>query len=590
MFPTHSSFRLLMPGKCLVFPLIHFVIGIRLVKFQLSELHPTTVSTINKTFVLLLLALKILYKKERSLTVVYHPHTKKTTSSDNVISSDSISLPSTWFQMLVPVLIGSEKDFVPFWNNQSKGISQRLWLPTEIDFVGSPSNSLSLSLPKQTLNSLSWTMKHTNPTPKSYPTIYSPSSMSIPVEKWGKGGIRTRTRKIRLYPTKNQKQIMKRWLGTTRYVYNQGLNYINDNPKNKRISFQSLRNQFVTSKPSIKLKGTKDEDVEGPIWNPSQNTTIKAWELETPKDIRAGALKDLTEARKRCFEKMASKQIKFFKLKFRCKKQDNSIVIPKRTISFQTNKKTTHVSIYSTYMSPIKCSKDRFLKSNHNYIATHDCRLKLIRSQWFLHIPVDCKRDKHRPPNTVCSLDPGLRKFQTIYSQEEVTCIGINKEYVEKIQSKQDRIQSLRDKKQITRHSYDQKRKRYQTNYSNQVDDMHYKLISELTRKYKTILLPRFESQKVMKKMKGHKNRRLLLGLQHYTFRKRFQDKTQTMKYSQVYFCTEEYTSKTCGNCGVLKYNLGISEIYKCGECQMRLDRDINGARNILIKVLTENK
>ena len=46
----------------------------------------------------------------------------------------------------------------------------------------------------------------------------------------------------------------------------------------------------------------------------------------------------------------------------------------------------------------------------------------------------------------------------------------------------------------------------------------------------------------------------------------------------------ESYTSKTCGNCGLLDNNLGANKIYHCRDCGRIVDRDVNGARNIMIK------
>ena len=51
--------------------------------------------------------------------------------------------------------------------------------------------------------------------------------------------------------------------------------------------------------------------------------------------------------------------------------------------------------------------------------------------------------------------------------------------------------------------------------------------------------------------------------------------------------CTEEYTSKTCGQCGTIK-NIGNKDIYCCNKCNLIIDRDVNGARNIAIKRLKE--
>jgi len=54
-------------------------------------------------------------------------------------------------------------------------------------------------------------------------------------------------------------------------------------------------------------------------------------------------------------------------------------------------------------------------------------------------------------------------------------------------------------------------------------------------------------------------------------------------KDTKLYIVSEAYTSKTCTRCGVLN-NIGSNEIYHCKECDLVIDRDINGARNILLK------
>ena len=43
-----------------------------------------------------------------------------------------------------------------------------------------------------------------------------------------------------------------------------------------------------------------------------------------------------------------------------------------------------------------------------------------------------------------------------------------------------------------------------------------------------------------------------------------------------------------CTNCGNIKHDLGSSKTYNCQNCGITIDRDIGGARSILLKVLTE--
>ena len=58
-----------------------------------------------------------------------------------------------------------------------------------------------------------------------------------------------------------------------------------------------------------------------------------------------------------------------------------------------------------------------------------------------------------------------------------------------------------------------------------------------------------------------------------------------------LFLVDESYTSATCGICGKLKRRgeLGSNKTYRCNGvsgCGIVIDRDVNGARNILIKNL----
>jgi transposase len=53
--------------------------------------------------------------------------------------------------------------------------------------------------------------------------------------------------------------------------------------------------------------------------------------------------------------------------------------------------------------------------------------------------------------------------------------------------------------------------------------------------------------------------------------------------------CTEEYTSLTCTYCGYRSKHYNERE-KECLKCKKKIDRDINGARNILIKTLYEKE
>ena len=95
-----------------------------------------------------------------------------------------------------------------------------------------------------------------------------------------------------------------------------------------------------------------------------------------------------------------------------------------------------------------------------------------------------------------------------------------------------------------------------------------------------------FKVQSILKNKKLSKiSKRMLSSLEHHKFRTRLEYQAKK-RGNKVYFVDESYTSKTCCSCGDLNYNLGASKVFKCENknCQIEIDRDINGARNILNK------
>ena len=64
----------------------------------------------------------------------------------------------------------------------------------------------------------------------------------------------------------------------------------------------------------------------------------------------------------------------------------------------------------------------------------------------------------------------------------------------------------------------------------------------------------------------------------------------QLWQTTMVVIYTEEYTSKTCGSCGYIHKKLGGSKVFSCPQCKTKLDRDINSARNILLRYLTKKE
>ena len=116
------------------------------------------------------------------------------------------------------------------------------------------------------------------------------------------------------------------------------------------------------------------------------------------------------------------------------------------------------------------------------------------------------------------------------------------------------------------------------------VTDQHKKLAKYLCSTYNCILIPKlnFHDFKNMNK----KTKSKMMSLRHCEFVDLLISKSREYN-CKVMVVTEEWTSKTCTCCGTPKYDLGSDKTYNCGTCKNILDRDVNGARNILLKYLT---
>jgi len=407
-----------------------------------------------------------------------------------------------------------------------------------------------------------------------------------------------RTRKIRLYLNQDQKRIFKQWMGTARYTYNQALSYIN---------YKKIYPNFIKVRNAIVPKDKIDDD--------------KQWIINTPKNIRAEAVKDLCNA-------MITniKSGKKFKMRFRSKKDNlQSITIGKEDLKealilYPTILKENKQLIVKEDINYVEFKRKRTItkeinkqnkgsKSNNKktkntkkkikkiitYIYKNqlECDCKIILSKtgkWYLCITESKNIITDNQSGKIASLDPGIRTFQTLYSPNGI-CESIGENVCQRIVTyglKIDRLISkctgLNCKK---RYRLKKAINRKRETLRNLVDDLHWKTIKHLFNNYDTIIIPDTKVQGMINKNNrkiGNKSVRSILSLRHYEFRQRLITKAEEYKNKHVIICDEKYTSKTCTNCGNINWKLGGNKIYECNLCKIKIDRDINGARNILFK------
>ena len=122
------------------------------------------------------------------------------------------------------------------------------------------------------------------------------------------------------------------------------------------------------------------------------------------------------------------------------------------------------------------------------------------------------------------------------------------------------------------------------------IDEIHRKFATFLCRMVKCILLPKFDTPNMVKRGQRNirsKTARSMLNWAHCRFRETLKAKVTLYSRCVLYICEEPYTSKTCGSCGHIHQKLGSNKAFVCPKCAYKADRDINAARNILLRFLT---
>jgi IS605 OrfB family transposase len=243
-----------------------------------------------------------------------------------------------------------------------------------------------------------------------------------------------------------------------------------------------------------------------------------------------------------------------------------------------------------------------------------DFECKLVRDdlgRFWIHAPVFREERPVPKQRTFCGIDPGVRTFLTVYDPNgrmEKLGVGSATQYFEKLYKldKKLRIKSHYNKKKRNatkkerekginppRIGSHQKRRRLdreiialRLKLKNMTADLHWKCADLLTKRYDSIAIGKFDTQRMSvkdgRKLKT-KTVRNMSTLSHFTFRQRLAHKA-SLRGSTVYVVSESYTSMTCTCCGSRNRNLGTAEVFRCSSCGMSYDRDGGAARNIFMK------
>ena len=547
----------------------------------------------------------IYLKKEESAIAECRLMDKKKTWNLKSNSLNEHILTTKLLEILEVESTLKEKVLTPFWTLQSKVISQKLWLPTEIDSVDSVLISSNESS-KNTQMGKSWfSIKKKHPQNKNLlMTSFQLSQFSLPGYmdqevtlsktkskisslKKKKNPTTMKTLKLRLFPTKQEQEELQLRLSQFRWYYNATVNIINN-----KYSEEELLKQKEWSNTKIRDLIRKYEYVEYTdensqikkdfIYDENRNEIpIPSWWSEVHNRIPRGASDKFTSSLNSAISNLRAGNISKFKMSFKTKKDPTyymhfedkafpSFIRKIKSNYWYTTKdrKRKHINLETIFKERPRGIEIIYEKETNKYFLHYP-----IESDWF---PNDDKRIEKQETYNHCSdriisLDPGIRKFLVGYDPSgESIFIG------EKASLELSRLLLLTDK--------------YKNNYclwkkiKDLVSELHWKTISFLISNYDIIILPDFKVSQMLKKNNlSPMTKRLMSMFSFFNFKQKLQYKCQLYN-KKLIIVDESYTSCTCGQCGEINKGIKGNETFICSHCHIKMDRDASAARNILIK------
>lgn len=545
-----------------------------------TSIHPQTQSTNQES-----------QEQTRESAIVECPReTKEMTSKGKSHQCESSSQVTKSSKTSDQASTSNAPGCVPSWKWRAKDSSEKLWLPTEIDCAGLPSNWLNGSF--SPTESSSWfsikewkaqkiaNLQKTSCQSSMFSIAESMEGENTRVPKQrtnklrkSKKPVANRSLKIRLDLKPEDRARVLQWFGSVRVTYNWALSCINENPKaHNCTSLPSLRKRFI---------------------NKCNIPKSKQFLLDTPKSLRDSALDDLTQGFRSNFDKKKKDPSHQFQMKFRSRKDDQSITLSSLHDVKAWDSQNREMMMYpSIIKNKIKFHTRK--KKNVPDEIVHDCKLtkdKLGRIYLIIvYCHEACESQTGCKNNEWCSIDPGVRTMLTVYSPTKGVCYKIGDNDISRIYrlckhldgliSKQDSCKNKRDKKR-----YKKPIIRLRMKIRNLVTEVHCKAVFFLVNRFDNIIIPSFNVSEMVKRGKRKirsKTARQMICWRHFGFRQRLIDTAKRYNVN-VFVRSEHYSSKTCTHCQNVKYDLGGAKKYKCSVCRLIADRDVCGARNIFM-------
>ena len=373
--------------------------------------------------------------------------------------------------------------------------------------------------------------------------------------------------RIKIFPKEEQKKMIHKSFGCTRFIYNWCIDRISENynKTKKTLSSIELQKEIVILKKQIEY----------------------SWLNEVSANMLKQVTIDCSNAYKRWFKLI--KQNNNIKGKPRYKSRKSKQNCPTRTDRMTFNGRYVHLEkIGVVKLSKVKIALDGKLMN---------ARLSFDGLDYWLSFGVEYKdvQLEEKPKTEPIGIDLGLKTLVycsngNTYKKPHTKIIDkkikhfqrrISKIYQPMIDyCKETRTKFSTLKKSNNLIKLEKELRKYQIRKTNILDSNIHRITSDLIKINPERIV--IEDLNVKGMMSNHKLARSIQSSKFYEVRKQLVYKCKNNNIKLIVADRFYPSSKTCSSCGKIKDDLKLKDrVYRCPQCGTIIDRDLNAAINL---------
>lgn len=373
--------------------------------------------------------------------------------------------------------------------------------------------------------------------------------------------------RIKIFPKEEQKKMIHKSFGCTRFIYNWCIDRISENynKTKKTLSSIELQKEIVILKKQIEY----------------------SWLNEVSANMLKQVTIDCSNAYKRWFKLI--KQNNNIKGKPRYKSRKSKQNCPTRTDRMTFNGRYVHLEkIGVVKLSKVKIDLDGKLMN---------ARLNFDGIDYWLSFSVEYKdvQLEEKPKAEPIGIDLGLKTLVycsngNTYEKPHTKMIDKKIKHLQRRISKiyqpmidycketRTKFSTLKKSNNLTK--LEKELRKYQIRKTNILDSNIHRITSDLIKINPEKIV--IEDLNVKGMMSNHKLARSIQSSKFYEIRRQIMYKCKNNNIELIVADRFYPSSKTCSSCGKIKDDLKLKDrVYRCPQCGAVIDRDLNAAINL---------